>query len=94
MLIDFHIHVSRPEHEQSWVMEYIESQAGDEIWSLAEKVLTPTGLRPFLQSNGIDWAVALAEVNPATTGNTPNDFVAELCAQANALPDPATGPRG
>ena len=94
MLIDFHIHVSRPEHEQPWVMEYIESQSTVDIWALAEQVLTPTGLRPFLQANGIDWAVALAEVNPATTGNTPNDYVADLCAQANALPDPAAGPRG
>lgn len=94
MLIDFHIHVSRPEHELPWVMEFIESQYDGDLWALAEKVLTPTGLRPFLQSCGIDWAVALAEVNPATTGNTPNQYVADLCAQANAQPDPATGPRG
>ncbi|HZY44398.1 MAG TPA: hypothetical protein VFF70_06580, partial [Anaerolineae bacterium] len=56
MLIDFHIHVSRPEHELPWVMEFIESQYDGDLWALAEKVLTPTGLRPFLQSCGIDRA--------------------------------------
>ena len=94
MLIDFHIHVSRPEHEQPWVLEFIDSQYEGDIWALADRVLTPDGLRPFLQASGIDWAVALAEVNPATTGTTPNEFVADLCARANALPDPPGGPRG
>ncbi len=94
MLIDVHVHVSRPEHEHPWVLEYIRDEYKGDIWALVKEVLTPAGLRPFLQQNGIDWAVALAEVNPVTTGNTPNEYVAELCAQANALPDPPTGPRG
>ncbi len=94
MLIDVHVHVSRPEHEHPWVLEYIRDEYKGDIWALVKEVLTPAGLRPFLQQNGIDWAVALAEVNPVTTGNTPNEYVADLCAQANALPDPPTGPRG
>ncbi len=95
MLIDFHIHVSRSEHERPWVLEFIESQhQGDDLWAFIDRVLTPTTLRPFLQENGIDWAVALAEDCPMTTGVTPHDFVADLCARANALPDPVTGPRG
>jgi len=96
LLIDFHIHVSRAEHEHPWVLDFIrqEYRGDDDLWALVNRVLTPTGLRPFLQENGIDWAVALAEVNPVTSGVTPNEFVADLCTQANALPDPATGPRG
>ncbi|HKZ87129.1 MAG TPA: amidohydrolase family protein [Anaerolineae bacterium] len=95
MLIDFHIHVSRPEHELPWVLEFIAQQYQDgDLWALAEQILTPAGLRPFLQENGIDWAVALSEVNPITTGVTTNEWVADLCARANALSDPATGPRG
>jgi predicted TIM-barrel fold metal-dependent hydrolase len=94
MLIDVHVHVSRPEHEHPWVLEFIRDEYKGDIWALAREVLTPAGLRPFLQQNGIDWAVALAEVNPVTTGNTPNEYVADLCAQANARPDPPTGPRG
>jgi predicted TIM-barrel fold metal-dependent hydrolase len=94
VLIDFHVHVSRSEHELPWVYDFIEQQAPPGFWPLVDEVLTPAGLRPFLQRHGIDWAVALAEDCPATTGVTPVEFVAELCAQANALPDPATGPRG
>jgi predicted TIM-barrel fold metal-dependent hydrolase len=94
LLIDFHIHVSRPEHEHPWVLEFIQKQYEGDILALAERVLTPEGLRPHLQQHGIDWAVALAEVNPITTGVTGNEWVAELCAQANRLPDPASGPRG
>ena len=94
MLIDFHIHVSRPEHEHPWVLEFIQGQYQGDLWSEVEHILAPAALRPFLQAHGIDWAVALAEVNPVTTGVTPNEFVADLCAQANALPDPPSGPRG
>lgn len=95
MLIDFHIHVSRSEHERPWVLEFIAEQYdGDDLWAEVDRVLTPTAIRPFLQQHGIDWAVALAEDSPATVGVTPHDFVTRLCAQANALPDPAHGPRG
>jgi hypothetical protein len=94
LLIDFHIHVSRPEHEHPWVLEFVERQYEGDLWALVDRVLTPAGLRPFLQQHGIDWAVALSEANPITTGMTPNEWVADLCAQANAQPDPASGPRG
>lgn len=94
MLIDFHVHVSRPEHEHPWILEFIESQYDGDLLALADHILTPAGLRPFLQQHGVDWAVALAEVCPITTGVATNEFVADLCAQANALPDPPIGPCG
>lgn len=94
MLIDVHIHVSRREHERPWVLEFIESQSDGDVWAKVDGVLTPTTFRPFLQENGIDWAVALAEDSPATVGVTPHEYVADLCAKANAQPDPATGARG
>jgi len=94
MLIDFHVHVSRSEHERPWVLEFLDSQFDGDLWAVVDRVLTPTAIRPFLQEHGIDWAVALAEDSPATVGSTPHDYVANLCAQANALPDPPTGPRG
>ncbi len=94
MLIDVHVHVSRSEHERPWVLEFIESQGDEDVWQKVDRVLTPTTFRPFLQENGIDWAVALAEDSPATVGVTPHDYVADLCAKANAQPDPSTGARG
>jgi predicted TIM-barrel fold metal-dependent hydrolase len=94
MLIDVHVHVSRSEHERPWVLEFIESQSDADVWQKVDQVLTPTTFRPFLQENGIDWAVALAEDSPATVGVTPHEYVADLCAKANAQPDPSTGARG
>jgi predicted TIM-barrel fold metal-dependent hydrolase len=93
VIIDFHVHVSRSEHERPWVYDYIQDQTPG-IWATVDAVVTPERLRPFLQAAGIDWAVALAENSPATTGVTPVEFVADLCARANAQPDPGHGPRG
>lgn len=94
MIIDFHIHLSRPEHEHPWVMEWMQSNLSEDLDRLMEEVLTPEGLRRYLQDHEIDWAVGLAEINPITTGWASNEYTAELCADANALPDPSDGPKG
>ncbi len=94
MIIDYHIHLSRPEHEHEWVMEWLQSNFTGDVNALVEEVLSPAGLRRHLQSNHIDFAVGLAEVSPITTGWASNEYVGELCAEANALPDPPSGPRG
>ena len=94
MIVDFHLHVSRPEHEHPWILEFMQTQYEGDLVELAERVLTPSGLRAFLQENGIDYAVALAEVSPATTGVATNEYTIDLVRRANALPDPATGPKG
>jgi predicted TIM-barrel fold metal-dependent hydrolase len=94
MIIDFHVHLSRAEHEQPWVLEWLRAAHGADLEGQLAEVLTPEGLRATLQRHGIDWAVGLAEVSPLTTGWASNEFVAELCAAANALPDPPDGPRG
>ena len=94
MIIDFHLHVSRPEHERPWVLEYMQSQYDGDLTALVDRVLTPAGLRAFLQENGIDLAVALAEVSPITTGIATNEYTIDLVRQANALPDPPHGPKG
>lgn len=94
MIIDFHFHLSRPEQAHPWVLEWISSHYPGDLDILMEEVLTPHGLRRYLQDNGIDWAVGLAEVSPITTGWASNEYIAELCVAANALPDPTAGPRG
>ncbi len=94
MIIDFHIHLSRPEHERPWVMEWMRKNFSGDLDALMEQVLTPEGMRRTLQEYGIDYAVGLAEVSPLTTGVADNDFVGRFCRQANALPDPPEGPKG
>ncbi len=93
-LIDAHVHVSRSEHEHPWVLQFMQDQFEGDVAAMIDRVVTPEAIRPFLQEHDIDWAVALAEVCPITTGVAPNEFVAQLCAQANALSDPPVGPRG
>ncbi len=75
-------------------MEYIQSQYDGDVYALAEEVLTPSGLRKYLHDNDIDYAVALAEVNPLTTGTCTNEFTIDLVRKANALPDPQKGAKG
>ena len=94
MIIDFHVHVSRPEHEHDWAMEFMQSQYDGDIYEFAERVLTPEGIRSYLQENGIDYAVALAEVCPITTGTCSNEYTIEFVNRANEIPDPADGPAG
>lgn len=94
MIIDFHFHLSKPEHELPGVMDWIRSNFPGDIDELVEQVLTPGGIRKYLQASEIDWAVGLAEVSPITTGWASNEYVGEFCATANDLPDPVKGSRG
>lgn len=94
MIIDFHIHLSRPEHSHPWVLDWIRENIPGDMDSFVESILSPQGLRKYLQSNGIDWAVGLAEISPITSGWASNEYVAKICDEANALPDPTNGPRG
>ena len=94
MIIDFHIHLSLPEHEHPWVMEWMRGNFQGDLDAMVEKILTPQGIRQYLQTNDIDWAVGLAEVSPITTGVADNDYVGQFCAKANSISDPASGPRG
>jgi predicted TIM-barrel fold metal-dependent hydrolase len=94
MIIDFHVHLSRIEHGHPWVLDWIQENYPGDLAALLEEVLTPEGLRRYLQENGVDWAVGLAEVSPITTGWAGNDYVGEICMEANSLPDPKSGPLG
>lgn len=94
MIIDFHIHLSRPEHEHPWVMEWMRGNFSGNLDEFMEQTVTPKGMRSYLQKNEIDFAVGLAEICPITTGWADNDYVGEFCLEANKLPEPDDGPRG
>jgi hypothetical protein len=94
MIIDFHVHLSQAEHVYPPIMEWMSHQYPGDLAALMSQVLTPENFRRYLQENGVDSAVGLAEVAPLSTGWTSNDYVGKFCAEANALPDPPGGPRG
>jgi predicted TIM-barrel fold metal-dependent hydrolase len=67
-----------------WVTEWIKTQVDDPDTFL-NQVLTPEGMVNFLRENGVDYAVALAEISPITTGVMNNEGVAELCQGIDCL---------
>jgi len=104
-MIDFHIHLSHPDHLRPWVLDwYRETFSGNpkfqeaasekDIDTYMKDTLSPEGVRVLLQENKIDWAVGLADPTPITTGWTSNEYVGEFCRAANALPNPAAGSQG
>ena len=48
-------------------------------------MLTPEGIARYLRENGVDYAVALAELSPITTGMMSNEGVVELCQEVDCL---------
>ncbi|MFQ6111390.1 MAG: amidohydrolase family protein [Nitrospinota bacterium] len=83
-VVDFHIHLSREDQSTPWSFAEITKFRGPEDPPY-EEVLTPEGLRRLLDEEGLDFAVALAELSPVTTGMIPNEYVAELASQVPGL---------
>lgn len=94
MIIDFHIHTSQPEHHHPWVIDFASGEFKGDITLAMKHILTPGGIRSFLQEAGIDYAVALAEVSPITTGVCDNEYTIDFVRKANEIPDPPAGPKG
>lgn len=83
-VIDFHIHAGLYHDLHPWVIEWMKTQI-DDPEAFVSKVLTPEGIVKFLRENGVDYAVALAELSPITTGVLDNERVAELCQGVDCL---------
>jgi predicted TIM-barrel fold metal-dependent hydrolase len=83
-VIDFHLHAGLYHDLHPWVIEWMKTETKDPQ-SYVSSVLTREGIVPFLRENGVDYAVALAELSPITTGVLSNESVAELCRGINSL---------
>jgi predicted TIM-barrel fold metal-dependent hydrolase len=84
IVIDFHMHAGLYHNLHPWVTEWISSEI-DDPEAFVREILTPEGIVRFLRANGVDYAVALAELSPITTGTMSNEGVAELCQQTDCL---------
>jgi len=84
LVIDFHLHAGIYHELHPWVMEWMKTNVEDPE-GLVRSVLTPEGIQSYLRDNGVDYAVALAELSPITTGMLSNEGVAELCSQVECL---------
>jgi predicted TIM-barrel fold metal-dependent hydrolase len=84
LIIDFHMHAGVYHEMRPWVTEWIRTQIEDPE-EFVRGVLTPEGIERYLRENGVDYAVALAELSPITTGILNNEAVVELCREVDCL---------
>lgn len=84
LIIDFHIHVGLYHELHPWVMEWMKGEIEDPERFIKER-LTPEGLVDYLGQIGVDYAVALAELSPITTGTLSNEAVAGFCEGKECL---------
>ena len=83
-VIDFHIHAGNPTDWHPWVMEFV-SLVNSEAKAQLAKCQTQAGLLSFLDDQGVDHAVVLAETSPVTTGVVSNERVLDLCRGSDRL---------
>jgi predicted TIM-barrel fold metal-dependent hydrolase len=83
-IIDFHFHAGLYHELHPWVLEWMRTEIQDPE-AFVGRILTPEGIVRYLRENGVDYAVALAELSPITTGVLSNEAVAELCHQVDCL---------
>ncbi|MBW2123013.1 MAG: amidohydrolase family protein, partial [Deltaproteobacteria bacterium] len=85
-VIDFHVHVTQIEEYKDWFLDWARSLHGMDIVSqIRETTASPEALLRFLDSEGVDYAVVLAENNPMVTGVCPNERVATFCKASDRL---------
>lgn len=84
LVIDFHFHAGLYHDFHPWVLEWMKTEV-DDPEAFVNSVLTPEGIERYLLENGVDYAVALAELSPITTGMLTNEGVAELCRGTDRL---------
>jgi predicted TIM-barrel fold metal-dependent hydrolase len=78
------MHAGLYHESHPWVTEWIGTQV-DDPEAFVQDVLTPEGIVRYLRENGVDYAVALAELSPITTGTLSNEKVAALCQEVDQL---------
>ncbi|HMK35508.1 MAG TPA: amidohydrolase family protein [Desulfomonilaceae bacterium] len=83
-VLDIHVHVGRREHLTARFAKYFEELLGPGVLTMLDTI-TPHSFVQYLDREGIDYAVLLAEYSPKATGVVPNEFVAEFCSETERL---------
>jgi hypothetical protein len=85
-VVDFHFHVTTAEEYTEWFIGWLREYAGEETVAHLRHVLSsPGAMLEYLDEQGVDYAVALAETNVLITGTSPNERVAEFCQASDRL---------
>ena len=83
-VIDFHLHVGTKDNWNPWVMDFFR-QVNPFYHDNFSRNITPEGVLPFLDTQGVSRAVTLAEYAPKTTGIVTNEFIADFCRNSDRL---------
>jgi len=84
VVVDFHVHVAEYGMWNPWVHEYMK-RVNPLVYKNFEENMSPRNFLEFMNEEGIDYAVVLAEIAPLTTGIVENEFVAEFCRESERL---------
>ena len=81
LLIDFHVHLARCETLSQSAREWLESfyPSPEAYQAFCDTYAEPGRFCEMLASEGVDYAVLLAENTPQVTGVVSNETVAEFC---------------
>ena len=86
LVIDFHLHVTMVDEYNEWFLDWMRRVHGERGLAHLQTVLaSPESLLKFMDEQGIDYVVALAEMNTMITGVSLNDRVAEFCRGSERL---------
>lgn len=84
-IIDFHVHLASYEQPTRSLRSYVEQYAGIDLDSFARRWGSPESYLAYMDANGVDYSVVLAELAPITTGVADNDRVLQFCAASPRL---------
>lgn len=85
-VIDVHLHITQVEEYKEWFLNWVRGLYGHDRVAHLQKVLaSPESLLRFLDEQGVDYAVVLAENNPMVTGVCPNERVGTFCRASERL---------
>lgn len=85
MIIDFHVHLTKGNY-RPWVLEYVDRfHRVDGLDLETINSISPLEMEAYLDREGVDIAVILAEVCPITTGVFENEEVAAFCRNSKRL---------
>jgi predicted TIM-barrel fold metal-dependent hydrolase len=87
LVIDFHVHAGLDHAMHPWVVEWVKTEMKglEDPEAFFTDMQQPKWVADYLRSQGVDYAVALAELSPITTGMMSNEVVLEFCREVDFL---------
>jgi predicted TIM-barrel fold metal-dependent hydrolase len=83
-IIDFHLHIGIERLMNPWVISFFAENNPDFAQHLSEE-MSQRSVIEYLDSQGVEKAVVLADYAPKTTGVVTSEFVAEFCNGTDRL---------